>query len=88
MPAVSIRSWRSRNNMETTQVQVKHLVEVITREVLVALNEAEYRTSQPAGDYCSSECAEGICVDTCFNKVGEVVSAGASRLTSQLGKDP
>ena len=88
MPAVSIRSWRSRNNMETTQVQVKHLVEVITREVLVALNEAEYRTSQPAGDYCSSECSEGICVDTCFNKVGEVVSAGASRLTSQLGMIP
>ncbi len=88
MPAVSIRSWRSRNNMDTTQGQVKHLVEVITREVLVALNEAEYRTSQPAGDYCSSECSEGICVDTCFNKVGEVVSAGASRLTSQLGRIP
>lgn len=74
--------------METTQVQVKHLVEVITREVLVAMNEADYRSSQPAGDYCSSECAEGICVDTCFNKVGDVVSAGASRLTSQLGKIP
>jgi deoxyribose-phosphate aldolase len=27
-------------------------------------------------------------VDTCFNKVGEVVSAGASRLTSQLGNFP
>jgi len=64
--------------MDTTQVQVKHLVEVITREVLVAMNEVEYRVNQPAGDYCSLECAEGICVDTCFNKVGEVVSAGAS----------
>jgi len=74
--------------METTQAQVKHLVEVITREVLVALNEEDYRTSQPAGDYCSLECAEGICVDTCFNKVGEVVSAGATRLTSQLGRIP
>ena len=74
--------------METTQVQVKHLVEVITREVLVAMNEMEYRAGQSAGDYCSSECAEGICVDTCFNRVGEVVSAGASRLTSQLGSIP
>jgi len=74
--------------METTQAQVKHLVEVIAREVLVALNEEDYRTSQPAGDYCSLECAEGICVDTCFNKVGEVVSAGATRLTSQLGRIP
>lgn len=88
MPVESIRSWRSRNKMETTQVQVKHLVEVITREVLVAMSEVEYRANQPAGDYCSSECAEGICVDTCFNRVGEVVSAGASRLTSQLGLIP
>ena len=74
--------------METTSQEVKHLVEVIAREVLIAFNEKEYRTNQPAGEYCTSECAEGICVDTCFNRVGEVVSAGASRLTSQLGSIP
>ena len=74
--------------METNKQEVKHLVEVIAREVLIAMNEKDYRASQPAGDYCTSECADGICVDTCFNKVGEVVSAGASRLTSQLGNIP
>lgn len=74
--------------MENTHENVKHLVEVIAREVLIALDEQQYRTTQPAGDYCTSECAEGICVDTCFNRVGEVVSAGASRLTSQLGSIP
>lgn len=74
--------------MDTTKQEVKHLVEVIAREVLIAFNENEYRSNQPAGDYCTSECAEGICVDTCFNRVGEVVSAGASRLTSQLGNIP
>lgn len=74
--------------METTKQEVKHLVEVIAREVLIAMNEKQYRTNQPAGDYCTSECADGICVDTCFNRVGEVVSAGASRLTSQLGNIP
>ena len=74
--------------MDKKTQEVKHLVEVIAREVLIALNEKEFRTSQPAGDYCTSECAEGICVDTCFNKVGEVVSAGASRITSQLGNIP
>jgi len=74
--------------METKTQEVKHLVEVIAREVLIAFNEREYRTNQPAGEYCTSECAEGICVDTCFNRVGEVVSAGASRLTSQLGSIP
>ena len=74
--------------METKTQKVKHLVEVIAREVLIAYNEKEYRTNQPAGEFCTSECAEGICVDTCFNRVGEVVSAGASRLTSQLGSIP
>jgi deoxyribose-phosphate aldolase len=74
--------------METSQESVKHLVEVIAREVLIALSERDYQASQPAGEYCSMECAEGICVDTCFNRVGEVVSAGASRLTSQLGNIP
>jgi deoxyribose-phosphate aldolase len=74
--------------MERSTQEVKHLVEVIAREVLIALNEDQYRTGQPAGDYCSTECAEGVCVDTCFNKVGEVVSAGASRITSSLGNIP
>lgn len=74
--------------MDTRTQEVKHLVEVIAREVIIALNENDHRAAQPAGDYCSLECAEGICVDTCFNKVGEVVSAGASRITSQLGNIP
>jgi deoxyribose-phosphate aldolase len=73
--------------MDTKQ-EVKHLVEIVTREVLIALKENEYRSDQPAGEFCTSECAEGICVDTCFNRVGEVVSAGATRLTSQLGSIP
>jgi len=74
--------------METNIQEVKHLVEVVAREVLIALNEKEYQNNQPVGDFCSLECAEGICVDTCFNKVGEVVSAGASRISSQLGNIP
>ena len=74
--------------MDTRTQEVKHLVEVIAREVIIALNENDHRVAQSKGDYCSLECAEGICVDTCFNKVGEVVSAGASRITSQLGNIP
>jgi deoxyribose-phosphate aldolase len=74
--------------MDTKKDQVKHLVQVIAREVLIALDEKQYHSTEPAGDYCTTECAEGICVDTCFNRVGEVVSAGASRLTSQLGSIP
>lgn len=75
--------------MEKTKQDVKQLVEIIAREVLIALDEDAARASQPAeGDYCSAECADGVCVSTCFNRVGEVVSAGASRLTSQLGSIP
>jgi deoxyribose-phosphate aldolase len=73
--------------MENTQ-EVKHLVEVIAREVIIALDENQHLNNQPAGNYCTTECAEGICVDTCFNRVGEVVSAGASRISSQLGNIP
>lgn len=67
---------------------VQRLVEIITREVLIALEEHEYRKTQPVGDRCKIECAEGICVQTCFDKAGEVISAGAQRLSSTLGVIP
>ena len=68
--------------------EVKNLVEIITREVLIALQEHEHQEMLPTGAYCSEECAEGICVKTCFNGAGQVVDAGASRLTSTLGGIP
>lgn len=74
--------------MVKTEQDVKQLVEIITREVLIALREEEQVKAHPDGDYCTEECAEGICVKTCFNRVGEVVDAGASRLTSSLGGIP
>lgn len=74
--------------MIETKQDVKQLVEIITREVLLALDEQQYRESNAGGDYCTEECADGICVTTCFDRVGEVVDAGASRLTSQLGNIP
>lgn len=74
--------------MIETKQDVKQLVEIITREVLLAMDEQQYRESNAGGDHCTEECADGICVTTCFNRVGEVVDAGASRLTSQLGNIP
>jgi len=67
---------------------VEQLVQIITREVLIALNEQEHLDAHPEGDHCTEECAEGICVRTCFDRVGRVVSAGAARLTSSLGGVP
>jgi deoxyribose-phosphate aldolase len=67
---------------------VETLVEVITREVLIALEEHEQAQNVPPGGSCKVDCASGICVTTCFDNVGQVVSAGAHRLTSTLGHIP
>lgn len=67
---------------------VETLVEIIAREVLAAYTDQEIQQSISQGIYCTRECAEGLCVTTCFNNIGEVVSAGAERLTSTLGVIP
>ena len=70
------------------KVEFKDLVEIITREVLAALDEQKPIISEQEGLQCVEECAEGICVQTCFNNLGEVISAGASRISSELGAIP
>jgi len=67
---------------------VETLVEIITREVLLAMIEKEESTDFPAGASCVVEIANGIKVKTCFDNAGHVVSAGAERLTSTLGIIP
>lgn len=65
---------------------IRHLVETVTREVLLALAEEEH--AHEHGTTCTEECAEGMCVQTCFDNVGQVVQAGASRVSSGLGAVP
>jgi deoxyribose-phosphate aldolase len=67
--------------------RVEHIVEIITREVLLAMV-VQDQAPLPKGVLCRGECAEGLCVRTCFDQVGQVVSAGAERLTSRLGGIP
>jgi deoxyribose-phosphate aldolase len=67
---------------------VEQLVEIITREVLVAVAEQKERAAIPQGQQCRLNCAEGICVKTCFDQTGSVVSAGAERLSTTLGGIP
>jgi deoxyribose-phosphate aldolase len=67
---------------------VETLVEIITREVLLAMIEKEESADFPAGASCKVEIADGIKVKTCFDNAGHVVSAGAERLTSTLGIIP
>jgi deoxyribose-phosphate aldolase len=67
---------------------VEKIIEIIAREVLIAVEENRYKQENPQGSHCSYECAEGICVKTCFDKAGDVIGAGADRLTSTLGGIP
>ncbi|MBT3187829.1 MAG: deoxyribose-phosphate aldolase [Anaerolineae bacterium] len=66
---------------------VEKIVEVITREVLRALTEQEAQDT-PDGAYCAVEEGDGILVKTCFDDVGHVISAGAERISSTLGRIP
>ena len=67
---------------------VESLVEIITREVLLAMVEQEEKQKSQVGDHCVIEVANGVKVKTCFDNAGHVVSAGAERLTSTVGVIP
>lgn len=67
---------------------VETLVEIITREVLLAMIEQEEKSKNPPGATCVVEFANGVKVKTCFDNAGHVVSAGAERLTSTVGIIP
>jgi deoxyribose-phosphate aldolase len=67
----------------------ERLVEIIAHEVLVAMAEREERAkAAPECGQCKFDCAEGLCVKTCFDRAGRVVSAGAERLSSTIGVIP
>jgi deoxyribose-phosphate aldolase len=67
---------------------IETLIEIIAREVLISVMEQKELGQQPAGAYCQYECSDEVCVHTCFDNAGQVVSAGAERLTSTLGIIP
>ena len=73
--------------MTIDQKNVEKIVEVITREVLRALAEQEALMT-PDGAYCTVEAGDGIMVKTCFDDMGHVISAGAERISSTLGRIP
>ena len=67
---------------------VEQLVEIITHEVLAAMAEDEARAATPEGYQCKFDCADGLCVRVCTDRMGNVVNAGAERLSSTLGVIP
>ena len=65
---------------------VETVVETVTREVLLALSQDGPHPDE--GKVCREECAEGMCVQTCVDAVGQVVEAGATRVSAGLGAVP
>jgi deoxyribose-phosphate aldolase len=65
------------------QATVERIIEEVTREVILRLNE-------PAGSKNGSRCncTDGSCVEHCADEVNRVMQAGASRVTSVLGSKP
>lgn len=74
--------------MGTELNTVERLVEIITREVMVARMEQQERAKDSDHHQCKYDCAEGMCVQTCFDRAGRVISAGAERLSSTIGVIP
>jgi deoxyribose-phosphate aldolase len=74
--------------MQPDPKTVETLVEIITREVLAAMLEQKEQASAPEGGWCKFNCADGLCVRTCFDRAGQVVNAGAERLSSTIGVIP
>ncbi len=74
--------------MITDPKTVENLVEIITREVLVAMVEQREKAETQAEGQCKFNCTDGLCVRTCFDRTGQVVNAGAERLSSTIGVIP
>ncbi len=72
--------------MPTDSHTVEKIVELVTRQVLLALAEEEQRGT--AADACTEECGAGHCIRHCGDKVELIVQAGAERLAAGLGATP
>ncbi len=72
--------------MDTKSIET--LTEIVTHEILNALAEESYQTNMPQGQSCKKECVDNLCVTTCFDEIGQVISAGAERISSHLGTIP
>lgn len=74
--------------MSPDKQSIETMTEIITHEVLNAMLEQEKAAETPVGQSCKVECVDNLCVSTCFDEAGQVISAGAERLSSSLGSVP
>ncbi len=74
--------------MITDPKSIANIAEIVTREILSALVEETARAETQQGQQCKVECVDNVCVKTCFDEMGHVISAGAERISSTLGSIP
>lgn len=74
--------------MTTDTKSIETLTHIVTREILSALAEENIKNTSLKGEYCKVECVDDLCVTTCFNEIGQVINAGADRITSTFGSIP
>ncbi len=76
--------------MPTDPQTVERIVELVTRQVLLALAEEERRAANPSDDReaCTQECGAGYCIRHCGDKVELIVQAGAERIAAGPGATP
>jgi deoxyribose-phosphate aldolase len=66
------------------QATIEGIIEEVTREVLLRLNQTAGQQAAKTG--CN--CTDGSCTQNCAEKVERVVQAGAARVSSTLGVRP
>ncbi|MDO9545376.1 MAG: deoxyribose-phosphate aldolase [Pelolinea sp.] len=74
--------------MATDTKSIETLTQIVTLEILSALAEENIKKTSLNGEYCKVECVDDLCVTTCFNEIGQVINAGADRITSIFGSIP
>jgi len=72
--------------MDVKKEQVQALAEIITKEILEVMREEN--TIVEKGKFCKVEVVDNLQVKTCFDEFGQIISAGAERLTTTLGNIP
>lgn len=72
--------------METNYIDT--IVEIVTHEIINAMSSEKATQVTPQHDTCNIECVDDVCVKTCFDDFGHLISIGAERISTRLGQTP
>lgn len=72
--------------MDTANINM--IVEIVAQEIVKAINSEASAQKTPQGESCSVECVDDVCVKTCFDDFGHLISIGAERISTRLGQKP